>query len=65
LVQSRDERSAKLVVSEQHRPSLELSGLFAAMVRALLRQSAGGRSDVSVLECAALGDEADKLIARW
>ena len=65
VVQAREERSAKLVIIEQHGASLELSGLFAAMIRALLRHAAGPRADVSVLKCAALGDDVDTFVARW
>ncbi|MBX7197260.1 MAG: hypothetical protein K1X94_34740 [Sandaracinaceae bacterium] len=64
-VHAREERSAKLVISEQHGASLELSGLFAAIVRAMLRRAAGPKADVSVLKCAALGDDVDTLVARW
>jgi hypothetical protein len=64
-VQVREERSAKLVIAEQHGASLELSGLFAALLRALLRRAAGPRADVSVLKSAALGDDVDTFVARW
>jgi len=64
-VSVREERSARLVISEQSGASLELSGLFAAVVRSLLRRAAGPRADVSVLKCAALGDDADTFVARW
>lgn len=65
IVQARDERTAKLLVSGQHGASLELSGLFAAVVRSLLRRSTGPRADLSVLKCAALGDDTDTFVARW
>ncbi|MBN8615892.1 MAG: hypothetical protein J0L92_35195 [Deltaproteobacteria bacterium] len=64
-VQGREERTAKLVVAEQHGASLELSGLFGAVIRSLLRAAAGPRADVSVLKSAALGDDVDTFVARW
>jgi serine/threonine-protein kinase len=65
VVQARHDESARIVIVEQAGPSLELSGLFAALVRALLRRAAGERVDVSVLACSALGDAADVLALRW
>jgi len=62
---ARDERTAKLVIAEQAGASLELSGLVAAVVRSLLRRASGPRGDVSVLKCAALGDDVDTFVARW
>lgn len=64
-VQAREERRAKLVVQRQHGPSLEVSALVAALIRALVRSSVGPRGDVSVLGCAALGDEGDVFEVRW
>jgi hypothetical protein len=52
-------------VAEQRGASLELSGLFGAVIRSLLRAAAGPRADVSVLKSAALGDDVDTFIARW
>lgn len=65
LVQSREERGARLVLAEQHGASLELSGLFSALIRSLLRAAAGPRADVSVLKSAALGDDVDTFVVRW
>lgn len=65
LVQAREERSARLAIADQHGASLELSGLFAALLRALLRTAAGPQGDVTVLKCAALGDDVDTFVARW
>lgn len=64
-VQLREERSAKVVICEQCGASLEVSGLFAALLRAMLRQVGGVQGDVSVLSAAALGDDADRFVARW
>ncbi len=64
-VQRREERSAKLVIVGQVGASLELSGLFAALLRALLRRTGGIQGDVAVVSAAALGDDADRFVARW
>jgi hypothetical protein len=65
VVQARHDATARIAILEQTGPSLELSGLFAALVRALLRYAAGPRADVSMLACSALGDAADVLSLRW
>jgi serine/threonine-protein kinase len=64
-VHARQDGSARLVITEQEGPSLEVSGLVAAIVRALLRRTSGPRADVSVLACAALGDATDVFSVRW
>ncbi|GAB4216442.1 MAG: hypothetical protein OHK0013_42970 [Sandaracinaceae bacterium] len=65
VVQARQDDAARIAIVDQRAASLELSGLFAALVRALLRRAAGPRADVSVLACAALGDASDVLSLRW
>lgn len=56
--------AAKLVVSEQVEPSLELSGFMAALLRAAIR-STGHAGEVSLTTCQALGDPVDTYQVSW
>lgn len=62
---SRDDNVARVLLENPGGASLELTGLFAGILRGLMRSAAGPRGDVSVLGSAALGDIADTLVLRW
>jgi len=62
---SRDDNAARVLLENPGGASLELTGLFAGILRGLMRGAAGPRGDVSVLGSAALGDIADTLVLRW
>ena len=64
-ITSREEHSVRVLLDNPGGASLELTGLFAGILRGLMRTAAGTRGDVSVLGSAALGDVADTLILRW
>lgn len=64
-VAEREERSARLVVRGQSEPSLEITSLVAAIVRAGLGSIPGTRAAVSITASAALGDACDVLRVHW
>jgi serine/threonine protein kinase len=64
-IASREENAARVLLENPGGASLELTGLFAGILRGLMRTAAGPRGDVSVLGSAALGDVSDTLVLRW
>lgn len=65
IVAEREERSARLMVRGQSEPSLEVTSLVAAMLRAGLRSAVGAHAEASVTAAQALGDACDVIRVRW
>ena len=64
IIVDRGERGAKLAVVD-HAPSLEVTGLTAAIVRGALRESGAPQADVQIVAATALGDVRDVLVVTW
>jgi len=67
-LQALAERSARVAITAQRAPTLEVSAVFAAILHEALRSSAGSgadRASVNLTACQALGDAADIYHLSW